>query len=136
MCVFPDIYNVLICSPCVPKSVPHPSTSSEYIPPVPVPTSPPSMDSLGSGTEKNSDTATEDSGAETDPDDMSPEIGRCGCAQCDYGGIRTGSVDTCGGDHYRCLKCSVPNCVSLVCSRCYGFGGHRRHRQYLKLFKD
>ena len=96
---------------------PYPSTNSEYTPPVP--TSPPSMDSLGSGTEINSDTATED-------DDMSPEIGRCGWAQCDY---------TCGGDHYRCLKCSVPHCVSLVCSRWYGFGGHRRHIQYLKLFK-
>ena len=121
-------------SPYVPKCAPYPSTSSENTPPLP--TSPPPMESPGSDTELTSDTTTVDSGAETDADDMSPEVGRCGCAQCDYGGVSTGSMDTCGGDHYRCLKCSVPNCVSCVCSRCYGFGGHRRHRRYLKLYKD
>ena len=121
-------------SPYVPKYVPSPSTSSENT--SPLPTSPAPMDSIGSDTELTCDTITVDSGAETDADDMSPKIGRCGCAQCDYGGVSTGSVDTCGGDHYRCLKCSVPNCLSWVCSRCYGFGGHRRHSKYLKLFKD
>ena len=59
-----------------------------------LPTSPPHMESLGSDTELTSDTTTVDSGAETDADDMSPEVGRCGCAQCDYGGGSIGSMDT------------------------------------------
>ena len=94
-------------SPYVPNCVSYPSSSSEYTPLVP--TSPPPMDRLGSDTERTSDTTTVDDGAETDADDMSPEIGRSMCAQWDYGGVRTGSLGTCGGDHYRCIKCSMPN---------------------------
>ena len=60
-------------SPYVPKCAPYPSTSSENTPPLPI--SPPPMESLGSDTELTSDTTTVDSGAETDADDRSPEVG-------------------------------------------------------------
>ena len=29
-----------------------------------------------------------DSGEETGREDMSPQVGRCGCARCDYGGLQ------------------------------------------------
>ena len=45
-----------------------------------------------------------DSDTETDPGEMSPEIGQCGCQRCDYGGGKWDVEDTCGRDHYQCRK--------------------------------
>ena len=74
-----------------------------------------------------------DSGEETDREDMSPQVGRCGCARCDHGGAPISKVDTCGSGHYRCDKCSVNNCVSWICHWCYEHDGHKRHRKYMTL---
>ena len=75
-----------------------------------------------------------DSDTETDPGEMSPEIGQCGCQRCDYGGGKR-DEDTCGRDHYQCRKCSQLNSVSRICSKCHQFGGHIRHKKYFRLYR-